>query len=118
MEAARAYFNGNPRKILGDWNLHTNVNLVCMVLPAGYDITKHIKRMNIDFTTMMPAHKLVELNKYVTGLKHLTRSCSENSDEVNTTMDFIENDIVQITLSESDTSLPDLDLKTEMTPLI
>ena len=41
--------------------------------------------MNIDFTTMMPAHKLVELNKYVTGLEHLTRSCSENSDEVNTT---------------------------------
>ena len=33
---------------------------------------------------MMPAHKLVELNKYVTGLEHLTTRCSENSDEVNT----------------------------------
>ena len=128
MEAARGYFPGNPRKILGHWIPHKTFNLGCMVLQAGYDITKHIKRMNIDFTTMMPAHKLVEWNKYVTGLEHLTTSCSENSDEVNTTskesidkhsddvnttMDFLETDIVQKTLSESDNTLPDVDIKTE-----
>ena len=81
-----------------------------------------------EITTMMPAHKLVEWNKYVTGLEHLTTSCSENSDEVNTTskesidkhsddvnttMDFLETDIVQKTLSESDNTLPDVDIKTE-----
>ena len=33
MEAARAYFKGNPRKILGAWSPPIEVNLVCMVLP-------------------------------------------------------------------------------------
>ena len=31
-----------------------------------------------EITTMMPAHRLVEWNKYVTGLEHLTTSCFEN----------------------------------------
>ena len=84
-----------------------------------------------EITTMMPAHKLVEWNKYVTGLEHLIRSGSENSneinttskesidkhsDDVNTTMDFLETDIVQKTLSESDNTLPDLDQKPEIDP--
>ena len=82
MVAARGSFPGNTSKIRGNWSTHSSFNHGYMVLQPGYDITKHIKRMNIDFTTMMPAHKLVELNKYVTGLEHFTKSCSENSDEV------------------------------------
>ena len=111
MVAARGSFPGNTSKIRGNWIPHSSFNHGYMVLQPGYDITKHIKRMNIDFTTMMPALKLVEWNKYVTGLEHLTTSCSENSDEVNTTskesidkhsddvnttMDFLESDIVHI----------------------
>ena len=40
-------------------------------------------------------------------------SIDKHSDDVNTTMDFLESDIVQITLSDSDKTLPELDIKTE-----
>ena len=54
MVATRGSFAGNTSKIRGNWSTHSNFNHGCMVFQPVQDITKHIKRMNIDFTTMMP----------------------------------------------------------------
>ena len=60
------------------------VNVQDETCPEEYtnEVDKILKTLTAlrtdEITTMMPAHRLVEWNKYVTGLEHLTTSCFEN----------------------------------------
>ena len=47
MEARRAYFNGNPSKILGAWSPSTEFNLDYMVLLADLDLTTENDSLNV-----------------------------------------------------------------------
>ena len=71
MATARGNFTANTSKIGRNWTPHSTFNHVCM----GYWNPKHIKRKK--------------------------SSIDKHSDDVNTTMDFLETDIVPFPLSES-----------------